>query len=176
MNRPKDWSDNPIWDFTLAVYGKPGVSDALITLQDQRGADVNVLLYCGWYAVSGRGKLDDTALEIIARIGAEWQNEVVVPLRELRRRMKGNAMGAPARLSDAVREDIKALELDGERVAQEILYDQGRDAPASSENLEMRTANARENIAGYLRAIGAAPNADEVAMILLIANAAAEVD
>ena len=152
------------------------MSDALIALQDERGADVNILLYCGWYAVSNRGILDAAAFSAITKMGAEWQTEVIEPLRALRRRMKGNAMGAPPRLADAMREDIKALELDGERAAQEILYGHGRDAPVTETNVETRIANARENMTVYLRNVGADPNDAEMAMISLIANAAAEVN
>jgi len=42
MLTPEDF-----WQFSVSRYGKPGVADACLTLQDQFGINVNlVLLYC----------------------------------------------------------------------------------------------------------------------------------
>ena len=41
------------WRTSLELYAREGVSRALIALQDRRGADVNLLLYCCWTARSG---------------------------------------------------------------------------------------------------------------------------
>ena len=44
----------PIWDFVLNYYGRKGVSDALIGLQDNHGIDVNMLLFLMWMAAQGK--------------------------------------------------------------------------------------------------------------------------
>src|SRR4051794_40049185 len=36
------------WRFSLALYARPGVADALIALQDRAGLDVNVILFGLW--------------------------------------------------------------------------------------------------------------------------------
>jgi len=43
-------SGNPFWDFSLAVYRRPGVAAACLRLQDEAGVDVNLLLYFCWLA------------------------------------------------------------------------------------------------------------------------------
>ena len=42
------------WDFSLAVYGKPGFPQAAIALQDRHGLNVNMLLFCLWAGANGR--------------------------------------------------------------------------------------------------------------------------
>ncbi len=44
----------PIWDFVLNYYGRKGVSEALIGLQDSQGIDVNMLLFLMWMAAQKR--------------------------------------------------------------------------------------------------------------------------
>ena len=45
------------WDFTLEVYARGRVQEAVIALQDRRGADVNLLFYCCYVAARGGGRL-----------------------------------------------------------------------------------------------------------------------
>src|SRR5262249_40267230 len=42
------------WNFSLKVYGRPGVAAACIALQDGLGLDVNLLLYCCWHGRARR--------------------------------------------------------------------------------------------------------------------------
>ena len=37
-----------LWRFALAVYQKPGVSDACLLLQDRHGCNVPLLLFAAW--------------------------------------------------------------------------------------------------------------------------------
>ena len=37
-----------LWRFALAVYQKPGVSDACLLLQDRHGCNVTLLLFAAW--------------------------------------------------------------------------------------------------------------------------------
>ena len=41
------------WNFSIVIYGQPGVREACLRLQDKAGLDVNVLLYCLWRAARG---------------------------------------------------------------------------------------------------------------------------
>ena len=45
---------NPFWRFSLRTYRAPGVQEACLALQDRCGADVNLLLFCGWTGRDGR--------------------------------------------------------------------------------------------------------------------------
>ena len=88
------------WDWAVAVYARPGVAEACLDLQDSHGQNVPLLLWAAW-----RGG-DVAAAVGLARA---WEDEVVAPLRGVRRRLKGRA-GA-----ETLRERVKAVELEAER-------------------------------------------------------------
>ena len=43
-------SPGAFWEFSLAFYAPEPVGAACLSLQDRRGADVNILLLCCWLA------------------------------------------------------------------------------------------------------------------------------
>ncbi len=121
-DRDNSWPDNPFWDYSLSVYGKDGIADAFLELQDSVHADVNILLYCCWVGVNGGRRLDDNALkEIIDRVKF-WQSEVVSPLRAVRNAMKSNPANSLEPISERLRSRIKNCELEAERVEQLLLF------------------------------------------------------
>ena len=88
------------WDWAVAVYARPSVAEACLDLQDTYGQNVPLLLWAAW-----RGG-DVAAAVALAR---QWEDEVVAPLRGVRRRLKGRD-GA-----DSLREQVKAVEREAER-------------------------------------------------------------
>jgi uncharacterized protein (TIGR02444 family) len=78
------------WRFSLLVYGRPGIADALIRLQDQRGHNVNLVLFGLWFGVCGFGRLDAAGLARAKTAMAGLDRDLVVPLRRLRRALKGD--------------------------------------------------------------------------------------
>lgn len=103
-----------LWEFSLDFYARPGVSAALIELQDRAGLDVNLILFALWHGLSGRGRLDHERLAAAAQAARAIQTEIVMPLRALRRRLRT----VPDADVQRLREAIKALELDAEKIAQ----------------------------------------------------------
>src|SRR5690606_291939 len=104
-----------LWDFALRLYGAPGVSDACLTLQDESGVDVPLLLFAAWLADN------DTPLraEEIARIDgvvAGWREDVVKPLRAVRRRLKAGPRPAPTAQTELLRDGVKGVELQAEKI------------------------------------------------------------
>ena len=88
---------NPFWTFSLALYGRPGVADACLALQDEQGMDVNLLLYACYATVCGQA-LSEADLRAVDAAVREWRAEMVAPLRALRRRSEGDLK---QRLSEA---------------------------------------------------------------------------
>jgi uncharacterized protein (TIGR02444 family) len=103
-----------LWEFSLDFYARPGVSAALIELQDRAGLDVNLILFALWYGLSGRGRLDKEKLAAADHAARIIQAEIITPLRALRRRLRTEPDADIQRL----REAIKGLELDAEKIAQ----------------------------------------------------------
>jgi uncharacterized protein (TIGR02444 family) len=108
------------WSFSLQVYGRPGVAEACIALQDGLGLDVNLLLYCCWHGHAHR-KLDEAALQRAMAAVEGWQREVVQPLRAVRRRLKSGVPPITARECQAIRRKVNDLEIESERIAQTVL-------------------------------------------------------
>ena len=134
-----------LWRFSLAFYAEPGVAEALIGLQERCGRDPNLALFALWYGVSGRGRLDTAALAAADAAVAAIRGEIVLPLRELRRRMKPN----PAADVQKLRNRIKELEIDAERIVQARLAATAP-APATAAALGVRRDAALANLRLYL--------------------------
>lgn len=150
--------DHPFWNFSLDLYGRQGIAPACLRLQDRLGLDVNLLMAGCWVAASGGGRLGDVDWRRLIDATAGWRAEVVGPLRAMRRWMKNTDFpGMPDGLAAALRERIKALELDAEHAQHLALAgliarppDAGRSAPA-------RRSDAIANMTGYAACAGAHP-------------------
>ena len=105
----------PIWDFVLKFYGRQGVSEACIALQDSVGIDVNMVLFLMWMAAHGRG-LAAEDVKTVSEKSHGWQREVVVPIRGVRRLLKANAPLVDAEAAAAYRKKVQAVELEGEQL------------------------------------------------------------
>ena len=124
-----------LWQFSLAVYGQAGVPAACLLLQDRHGADVNVLLYAGWRASQGEALSEAGCRSAIAR-SAKWRDELVFPLRALRRRAGDLARENPS--FGQAYASLKACELQLERQQQAMLAD-GSDQDCSA-SADVKTA------------------------------------
>lgn len=103
-----------LWDWALAAYAKPGVSDACVELQDTGGQNVCLLLWALWAAETGRC-LDADARADACDIARAWDDAAVAPLRAVRRRLKGRILDMDDAAREAVRAQVKATELLAER-------------------------------------------------------------
>jgi uncharacterized protein (TIGR02444 family) len=144
------------WDFSLAVYGRPGVAPACLALQDRHGLDVNLLLYCGWCGSRGRALSGEEIAALDARV-ADWRREVVLPLRGVRRWMKTQE-AAPGEEAGALRDEVKRLELEAERIEQDLLF-----AASEGEAGAASPAAAANNMASYLAFLGVEPAITDIA-------------
>jgi uncharacterized protein (TIGR02444 family) len=116
-------SASPFWTFSLSIYGLPGVPAACLALQDGSGVpvDVNVLLFALYGAKAGRG-LDEAAVSAVVSLVEAWRRDVVVPLRQARRTLKEPSGAFDTPVTAALRQRVKAVELEAERLQQETLF------------------------------------------------------
>lgn len=106
------------WEFSLAFYCKPQVANALLSLQDRRAADVNMLLAICWLATLGYEVPTNGLVEIDAAV-KPWRDKVINPLREIRRRVKGEFTEEVGKVDrQSLHHTMLGAELDCERVAQ----------------------------------------------------------
>jgi uncharacterized protein (TIGR02444 family) len=102
------------WDWSLAAYARAGAAEALLHLQDSHRQSVPYLLWALWAASGGRALAPDRLAQGAALAG-RWEGAAVAPLRTARRALKGGMQGMAPGVGEALRERIKALELDAER-------------------------------------------------------------
>ncbi|QJE72302.1 TIGR02444 family protein [Aerophototrophica crusticola] len=115
-------ADTPtLWTFSLTVYAHPGVAEACLHAQDALGQDVNLLLWAAWVGAAHGHGLSGGEVAAARAAVAPWSESVVLPLRALRRGLKAGPPPAPSPATDALRERVKALELEAERIEQDVL-------------------------------------------------------
>jgi len=142
--------ETPFWRFSLHFYRQGGVSDACIALQDDCGVDVNLLLFLFWLADDGRLLSADEVIKLDDMVRT-WRERTIIPIREVRRKLKGARTLVEAGKQEAFRNKVKAIELDAERLQQEALYEFTRSGPLGKP-ADPRTA-ARGNVSAYQHAI-----------------------
>ncbi len=128
------------WEFSLSLYNRTGVADRLIKLQDEQGAYVNMVLFCCWCGKEGRMPLGETVFQEADRYLHKWRVEVVENLRGVRRKLKVGVVGVSRGLSDPLRDELKRLEIEAERVSQFVLASLAPNASGFGTKSTVRTA------------------------------------
>ena len=101
-----------LWSFSLDAYARPGAERACLQLQS---AGTNVcLLLCGLWLEHQGVVCNEQRLQQLRAVAEGWDAGVVRPLRALRGLWKDGA--AVDTDLNILREKVKALELEGERV------------------------------------------------------------
>ncbi len=165
----KQDAQNPFWNFSVTVYGREGVADACLRLQDGFGIDVNILLYCCWIAKDAGVALDETGINRILTLTSPWKLEVVAPLRAIRRVMKNAFDGFSATDQEALRTAVKRIELNAERLQQDALYDAFIPSENAQSDQTARKSIAANNVDRYSKTLDASIDAagrDDISHII----------
>lgn len=156
-------SDSGFWQFSLALYGRPGVPEACLQLQDECGVDVNVMLYL-LYVASGGRLVDLNDIERIEALAAPWREEIVRPLRGVRRRLKEPPQHFRNAASETLRSAIKRVELEAERL-QHLALERELPPQAIGTGAHDAASCAAQNLRTYAQRLGPLP--DEPVSLLL---------
>ncbi len=100
-----------LWSFATALYARPGVEAACLSLQ-QQGADVCLLLCAAWLQQQNVVCTPER-VDALGAIAGPWQQDVVTPIRQLRQGWREAAAHDKALM--ALREQVKVLELHAEQ-------------------------------------------------------------
>jgi len=167
VSEQRKFPAHPFWDYSLHLYGLPGVEEACLVLQDEFDLDVNIVLLCLWTGTEGPGQLTATEMtECISR-GGLWQREVVQRLRYIRRTLKQDGLGATTELVDIFRPRAQRLELEAEHVQQLLLANIVPDARGAT-----GSHVAVSNLRAYFDETGLAPEgAAQDAVMIILRNA-----
>ncbi|MFZ5781126.1 MAG: TIGR02444 family protein [Pseudomonadota bacterium] len=165
-----DFLPHPFWNFSLELYEAEGVAGACLDLQDRRGCDVNILLFCCWLGASGRPTLTAERLRAILKASESWQTDVVRSLRAVRRLLKERSWPdvLPESL-DAVRHRVADAELAAEHAEQLKLASLHSPPGDRDRPLEKRLRAAVGNLGVYAVCLGIVPDGkDRVAVATLM--------
>jgi len=142
-----------LWSFSVHTYGKPGVADACLALQDRYGLDVNVLLYCCWFGRT-RGVVDEPLWDRVLAFSGSWAENVVRPLRAVRTWMKHAGCTEPGISNDTcmeLREEIKRIELKAEQIQENTLEELAGNSPLKPLDTASQITCSILNLCNYLR-------------------------
>jgi len=111
------------WDFSVRTYRSEGVAQACLALQNESGADVNVILFCCWSGAS-RGEFQNTEYDAVMAFSKPWADKVVRPLRSVRTWMKLSGCPDPLLPNEkcmSLREAIKRVEFEAEQLQENVM-------------------------------------------------------
>ena len=162
--------DNELWRFVCSFYAGKGVSPACLTLQDKLGVDVDILLFAV-FAQATRGiLLDRSDLGIVDSLVRDWRSEIVQVLRRVRTRLKAGPVPAPSSVTEALRNRIKAAELEAEQIELAVLADWLDRQPPRPTHLAVDAKTVPLMVARYFQAQpddeAFAPEVDEALRVL----------
>jgi uncharacterized protein (TIGR02444 family) len=109
------------WAFALRVYGRPLFADACLRLQDEAGVDVVMFLITAFAAVRHHVLLTPSEIRELDEACRPWREQIVEPLRAIRRRLKSGPLPAPSGETEPFRSTIKTAELAAERLQNQLL-------------------------------------------------------
>ncbi len=102
--------DNPLWHHAIDLYGRPGVKECVLQLQNDFAVDVVMLLADHWLNSLGRHWPGEDSLSDYLH----WREQMVVPLRAVRQRLSKD--------SEPLRSQLLQAELSAEQEAIRRLY------------------------------------------------------
>jgi len=156
--------DTPLWAFSLAVYGGDGVADECLDLQERLGLDVNILLFAAFLGAVEAVQLEIQDITAARAAVADWQSEIVRPLRQVRRALKPMS-------AEGLRAQVKAAELEAEKIELAMLWQWSLPRVVGRPRID-RTGALVDNLRGVLE-FYRAPDRLETALPRLIATATA---
>ena len=167
-----DFLPHPFWNFSLELYAGEGVAEACLDLQERRGCDVNILLFCCWLGASGRPTLTADRLRSILKASDVWQAEIVRPLRRVRRLLKDRPWPeALPETVDAVRRRVADAELAAEHAEQIKLASLHTPSADRDRPIEKRLRAAVGNLGVYAVCLGVVPDAKDRAAVVALMKA-----
>jgi uncharacterized protein (TIGR02444 family) len=151
---PEEPDPGDLRGFAIALYGREGVASACLDLQERLGLDVNLLLFGAWLAAERSVALTPAQIAAARDEVAAWHDEVVKPLRAVRRQLRTGPAPAPSPRTDELRKSIQAIEIAAELIELDRLDAIGRrlpsapSAPGSHDRVERNLAEIVANAAG----------------------------
>lgn len=150
------------WAFALDIYARPGVADSCLSLQNEAGVDVMMLLSIAFAPVKLRILPTLAEVRELDEACRPWREQIVWPLRAIRSGLKSGPLPAPSSETEQFRSKIKTVELAAEWLQNQLLAER---LPQRSPRPDAVTAEEVHTILGYIVTLfvekrGSKPDAD----------------
>jgi uncharacterized protein (TIGR02444 family) len=162
------------WAFALAHYARPGVAEACLTLQNEAGVDVMLLLATTFAAVKHRLLLTPDEIRALNEACRLWREQIVWRLRAIRIELKTGPQPAPNSATEPFRSQVKALELAAEKLENQLLVECLPLRPPEKESVSRKQLRAvlEDVVSCFAERLGVAPKGGPPASIDTIVEAA----
>ncbi len=152
---------HPFQEFSASLIRKPGVADACLFVRDRYGLNVNLILFCVWVADGGSGSLSIEAATAVVRRIADWEQQVVEPLRDIHRACRHEPLGIPEFLLHTFEPHIETAGVEADRVEQLVLADfvQSMPVAGADDGRDERAKTAVRSLKAYLSVLEIEPDA-----------------
>jgi uncharacterized protein (TIGR02444 family) len=110
-----------MWDRALEIYALPRVQPSCLQLQSEAGIDVVMLLFSLALGSMGFKPLTPGELAKADAMLAIWRRATILPLREIRTKLKPGIAFIAAEDSKRLRQEVQKLEIAAEKVAFDLL-------------------------------------------------------
>lgn len=145
-----------LWDFALAFYAQPHIAETCVHLQDSFKVNVCLLIGLRWLDESGKHLSDGELADLQAHIQI-WTEQVVEPLRSLRRLLKQPVANCSQdETQEQIRTAIKQAELLAEKKL--LLAIEAWSQPI----MPVQNSDAKSNLEVYLSGLGVSHNVIEL--------------
>ena len=144
------------WNFAVRTYRCEGIAEACLALQNEHGADVNVVLFCCWMGTT-RGEFESKTLDMVLEFSRSWADRVVRPLRSVRTWMKIEGYAdpkMPVESCNSLRQRIKKVELEAEQLQENVMQSMVDTIPGATLNVAEQTRATALNLRHYCEAEG----------------------
>lgn len=143
---PEHLPDHAFWHFTEKMRQNIKVRDSLLQLQTQAGIQINLLLFCCWFASAGLGRFTKPDAQQLIEMIATWNARIVLPFAQLQMRF------AKSTLPKAVKHEIAETGLLIDRLEQLMLTDMPSKFTRSVRTPMQKFTDACKNVATYCKA------------------------
>jgi uncharacterized protein (TIGR02444 family) len=173
MRSPRPELEAECWAFALAIYARPGVAEACLTLQNEAGVDVMLLLTTTFAAVKHRVLLTPDEIRALDEACRLWREQIVWKLRTIRTELKTGPQPAPSEATEQFRSQVKALELAAEKLENQLLVEclPLRSPERETVRAEQLRAVLEDVVSLFAERRGAAPKASFLSSIDTIVEA-----
>ena len=138
----------PFWDWALRQYAREPTQALLLSLQSQADLVILESLFAAWLSTEGH-RLEAHDVAAMRDTTGTWIDEVVLPLRAVRERWKGDAR------KEVARRHLLRLEVEAERHLAELMWastEALRRAPEHGMTREMLMKEAMDHAAARMSA------------------------